>query len=89
MSGLRVSNCRSCDDPIIWCTTAKDKKMPLDADPVEHGKFAILDAEGATDDGSPLAVWFTKTDGREPLTDGLHVSHFTTCPQADSHRRGS
>ena len=24
------SECRSCGEPIIWCTTAKGKKMPVD-----------------------------------------------------------
>lgn len=24
------SECRSCGDPIIWCVTARGKKMPVD-----------------------------------------------------------
>lgn len=24
------AECRSCGDPVLWCTTAKGKKMPVD-----------------------------------------------------------
>ena len=34
----RIANtCRSCGKEILWLTTASGKKMPVDAETVEHG----------------------------------------------------
>lgn len=83
--------CRSCGAPMIWTTTEKGKKMPVDADPVEAERgFRLVDADGVPVDLSAEAV-------EEPLTamftvnpepgEQLYVSHFGTCPDAAQHRK--
>lgn len=76
------SNCRSCDADIIWGVTEKDKRMPVDADPVEGGSFALVNEEV---NGKTIvrAVWRTRAP--EGTTE-FHASHFATCPNAEQHR---
>ena len=68
-----MSKCRSCGADIVWAKTTKGKAIPLDPAPVEGGNIYL-----SADD-----VALVTTPGERPL----HVSHFTTCPQAAEHRR--
>lgn len=81
MSKLLTSRCSSCDAQIVWTTTERGSKMPVDATP--------------TDDGT-VAVWVEGPVVRSSVISRLaphlikgtrHKSHFATCPQAAQHRR--
>lgn len=73
---LRVENCRSCDARIVWMITNADKNMPVNADSVDE-----LELTWTFPKGSMVS---------KPLFDPeQHESHFATCKDADSWRRGS
>ncbi len=78
-----IAHCRSCDAPIIWVVTEKDKKMPIDAEPSPEGTFIKfrLDANG------DKIVHFVKESERAATTKPLYASHFATCPDAAEHRK--
>ena len=69
-----MTTCKSCHAPIIWGYTINGRRMPLDPEPVSGGNL-VLDGQkvrGATAEDAP----------------GLRrSSHFSTCPEAGSHRR--
>lgn len=83
-----MSVCRSCNAPVVWCETVATetkpaRKMPLDATPdgraleVANGNIAIVGRTGA---GTPM-VRYVKAGA------GKYVSHFSSCPNAASHRK--
>jgi len=77
---MTVTNCRSCDDPIVWVVTENGKRMPVDAEPVRvRAGFTLDEPIG---DAPPLARWKRSDDRAEQL----YVSHFSTCPQAREWR---
>jgi hypothetical protein len=85
----KISQCRSCRRSIIWARTERGKKMPLDARPVElavtgdgpaRALFVLRDRE-SRDGPLAIAAW-----GLHGLEDHYR-SHFSSCPQADEHRR--
>lgn len=81
--GEAPSRCRSCGAPIVWATTPAGKLIPLDPQPVDDGNLAVHRDE----DGIHLYARVLKK-GEEPAEhERRGVSHFTTCPQADQHRR--
>jgi hypothetical protein len=73
-----MSRCRSCAAVIVWADTEHGRHIPLDAEPVgadEPVTFVLRD-------GVAIAV----PAGVFP--DEPHfVTHFSTCPNADAHRR--
>ena len=66
------STCRSCGAPIDWAVTAAGKRMPLDVERRDDGNVTF------DPDGTARVV---------PVGKGSRVSHFATCPNAQSHRR--
>jgi len=79
---VRVVECRSCGAPMFWVTTAKGKKMPLDSEPVSNGAFVL--------DGDPLESGEQKVKHigeRSEYRGERFSSHFSTCPDADKHRK--
>lgn len=82
---MRRSTCRSCQAPIVWCVTAKNRRMPVDVEPSKGDRHATGLLTLTTDEtGVPLALPATPFEraGDEPL----HTSHFATCPNASRHR---
>lgn len=82
-----LAKCRSCKAPIIWATTANDKKMPLDLLPVEPerdagGAVAISGLQVIERQGRCRAATIADVPGAD-----LYRSHFATCPNAGEHRR--
>ncbi len=77
MSDLYVftgsGNCRSCDAPLLWFRTPRGKNLPVD-DRREVSPGRLLE-EGQT---------MTAEEARERL---LPFTHWSTCPQASTHRR--
>lgn len=62
-SGVRVAECRRCFDAVYWCSTRKNRRMALDAVPVEDGRWSI-------GPGGVVSAW---VDGPR------YSSHFDTC----------
>lgn len=85
MSAFEVKACGSCGHPVIWTVTHNGKRMPVDAEPVEGGNVRL---RGEADGERVIAEYPGKEapslfgDDRE-----RYVSHFATCPQAQSWRR--
>jgi hypothetical protein len=82
------SRCKSCHAEIVWCTTSPGgKRMPVDPDPIEGGNVMSLRQDGMLGDSGG----FVEVDSGLSLLDDdsrpRYVSHFTTCPNADEHRR--
>lgn len=81
---MKTSRCRSCEAEIIWTETTKGRKMPVDAEPATDRQAKMLFVLSGED--PPLAMYAMPIDraGDEPL----YASHFSTCPNADQHRKG-
>jgi hypothetical protein len=88
MSEGEQSYCKSCNAPILWVTSEKDKAMPLD-----------MEAGGLGPKGEPprfrkerveagkKIVHFVKDNEMEANTRPLYQSHFVTCDSAELHRK--
>lgn len=81
------ARCRSCGAKVIWTITVTGKRMPVDAEPCATGNlyvFAPDDPQGALE-----SVPVSSADPRavKARDRSRFVSHFATCPAADSHRR--
>jgi len=75
--------CRSCEAPIRWAVSdSTGKRIPLNAEPDPAGNLAVRLVDGRLRVRSAPA-------GRTELDAGEKrgMSHFTTCPDADQHRR--
>ena len=70
--------CRSCGAPVIWAvtTSANPKPMPIDPEENPEGNVWVYPSLGRMRASSKPVEGATR-----------HVSHFTTCPNADTHRR--
>ena len=82
-----ASTCKSCGAPIIWVQTPAGKWMPLDEGLVPYrqndsGKSSVVDDHGV------VIRCDIVTDGSIP-TGLARVPHWSTCPNADKHRRRS
>ena len=81
----RPCRCRACGAEIKWILLTSGKKMPCDAGVVlfradASAAESFVTASGHVVRGLPVADEETGSVG--------YVSHFTTCPQADTFRRG-
>lgn len=98
------STCQSCGRPVVWVrTAATGKAMPLDPEvihvldgvTIEGARSAGgLDEEGRSHRGPrvdcPVVQAMLATHGgEEPRAVAVRVSHFATCPDAPSFRRGA
>lgn len=84
-----MAECRSCSAQIIWAQSAtSDKRMPLDAEPVDDGNV-VLELRGHAAD--PLYRVLTKKEkAQQTIFDEPQLrykSHFATCPQDKQWRR--
>jgi len=76
---VRISSCRSCGAAIVWAETPTGKLAPFDAVPTMRGQWALDDTTHP-----PLAAKIVRAEGSSE--DGF-TCHFSTCPNADEHRR--
>jgi len=78
------TTCKSCGMPILWVKTRSGKAMPCDIKPI---RFRIDDS------AQVLERFVTKNGdilfGARDSTGNLegYISHFATCPQADTWRK--
>lgn len=72
-----TKNCKSCGAPVLWCMSQHNRAMPVDVEKVYGGNIELVtELEGIT----ALVV--------KPAGDVERwVSHFSSCPQADEHRK--
>lgn len=81
---LAQKPCRSCGAPMVWVRTEKQRRMPLDAEPVPPGTRGTFVLRDTLSPEGPLAI----AAGSDELPGELYyTSHFATCPQAAEHRR--
>lgn len=75
-----TSTCDGCGAPIIWATTVRGEKMPVDAGPAPDGNVVLRMVGGRphAEVVSNPARLFGKT---------ARKSHFATCPKAGTFRR--
>ena len=80
-----MSRCRSCGAEIIWIKMASGKSMPVDPDPVTYWARPGAAGKVVTPNGEVYSCVF---EGNLSQATGLgYISHFSTCPNAASHRR--
>ncbi len=85
----------TCDGPrcgatFVWAITEQVRPMPLDPLPVAEGNVEVLGRARLVDHiRRPLVRVRKKSDAPSLLDEPvlLYVSHFVTCPDADSFRR--
>ena len=77
--------CRTCRRPIVWATTARGGRMPVDPEPSPAGNVR-LDRLMAMRD--PVAAVLHGDELEQARERGvvLHRAHFATCPDAETHR---
>ena len=74
---MKITDCRSCGEAIIWAKSKNGKAMPIDAEPTVAGKFMLH--EGKPDE---IDAFY------DPRYAGdRYTCHFETCANADQHRR--
>ena len=79
---MKLGICRSCGASVIWCTTVKNKPMPVDAEPVADGNLVLSDDFGRSD----VPAAFPALPMDKAAGDTLYKSHFATCPDAGKWR---
>jgi hypothetical protein len=76
-----MARCRTCTREIVWALTEHGKPIPLDPEPRADGNITLHVLGGVDQRVAHVLV-----DGE--VADGpTYVSHFATCPDAETHRR--
>lgn len=78
-----AETCRTCHAPIRWAFTEKGRRMPVDPEPHPEGTIALEPIPGASRDVTTMRAIVVAIGSRPTL----YRSHFSTCPQADRHRK--
>lgn len=74
-----TATCGSCGADIIWAeSTSTGRTAPIDADPHPDGNILLRG------DGTYTVI--PTPEQKEAIVVPLHLNHFVTCPNADSHR---
>lgn len=71
---LRVVPCRACGASMIWVRSPKGRAMPVNAEPDPKGELMIIE--------------HTASYAGDAHEGDRYTSHFATCPEAASFRRG-
>ncbi len=77
---MKISACRTCGAEIIWAEMPSGKRCPFDVEPSSAGQWDLEE-----DRGTVLAVSLQRAEGSG---EEGYTSHFATCPNAATHRRG-
>jgi hypothetical protein len=70
-----MSTCKTCHMPIIWARTESGKAIPIDHVERADGNITLVNC------GAYLSARVGAAGS------GRYVSHFTTCKQANGHRK--
>lgn len=74
--------CRSCGAPIVWISLLPSAKPhPVDSVPSIDGTIEVRR-------GRETSRRYGKVIPEHERAGRLYVSHFATCPNASSHRKG-
>lgn len=88
---MKITKCKSCVASITWIKTQNGRSMPCDVPAVDYQENYKGNATIVTDDGRVLRaniVTSANNSALTPVIDGKgYISHFTTCPYANQHRR--
>ena len=81
----KQTKCRGCGAPIIFIKTLAGKQMPCDPQQVPCWRKVRGSGKVVTLAGEVISCEF---DGPRSTVSGFgYVSHFSTCPQANSFRK--
>jgi hypothetical protein len=87
---LAEQPCRSCRAPMLWVSMSSGKRNPLDREPIPEGNVLLVEHRNPNGELWRLGVVLHNADLLDELRElgvPLYVSHFSTCPDADEHRR--
>ncbi len=76
--------CKACGTEILWVETDARKPMPLNPEPSPAGTIRLW---GERSEKATVLAALELSAARNHA-EPLFVSHFATCPEADSFRRG-
>jgi hypothetical protein len=89
---MRGAACSTCKALIVWAATEKGSAIPVDAKPVANGNLDLVAQNDPRE--APIAFMLDK-HGERLIGPGVkhspmlrYQSHFSSCPQADQHRKG-
>lgn len=90
---MKTADCSSCGAKILWALTQAEKRIPLDAQPIDDrtaGQRGLFMLVKRLDD-APLAwpVTIDTPDSFRDLQAAIYQSHFAICPNAGAHRRSA
>lgn len=90
---MKSAACSSCGATILWAITQAEKRIPLDATPIDDrtaGQRGLFMLVKRLDD-TPLAwpVTIDTPDSFRDLQAAIYQSHFASCVHADRHRRSA
>lgn len=81
-----MSLCKGCGAPIEWIRTTEGRYMPVDPEPV-----FIIEGPGPdsfiTDEGEVIRGRAATAEEKNNGLEVAFVTHWKTCPAADSFRR--
>lgn len=77
--------CKSCRAQIVWTTTSKGKRNPVDPTPVADGNLMLTQEYDNRNATSYSSLVIGKGDVVKDEA-ARFVSHFVTCPNAPQHR---
>lgn len=80
------SECRSCGALILWVQWPSGKRMPVDVGPVQDGDIVLT---WRRTENVLLAARASQLDEEHRAGRNKYVSHFSSCPQADQHRKSN
>ncbi len=81
-----MARCRSCGAEILWIKMASGKAMPVDPDQVPYWERRGGQGKIITPNGEVISC---DLEGDIQEATGIgYISHFSTCPNADAHRKG-
>lgn len=79
-----MTTCKSCEAPISWAITPDGRRLPIDATPSTAGNIRL---ELTGQDCIAHVLGAAEAQLRRNAGQTLYVSHFSTCPNADEHRK--
>lgn len=81
---MKIYQCKSCKKNIVWITTSAGKLMPCDAVPVAYWEKSGASGKVVLTTGQVVSCEFSGPPGT--ATGYGHISHFSTCPNAEEFR---